>query len=156
MTRTHTQQTRRKMSESAIRRWNNLPTSASDVVEFKRNSYFYHETSAIDKLIPQIVHIPLSQPDISFEYVPLSDTMVDDFQFEFESEDTNTELTSQLNSILTKRENFIITRLFGLDGEEPSTQTEISELLDLTRDRISSIRTKALKKLRDNLNVGQL
>jgi DNA-directed RNA polymerase sigma subunit (sigma70/sigma32) len=146
------------MSESAIRRWNNLPTSASDVVEFKRNSYFYHETSSIDKLIPQIVRLPQNRLDegVRFEFEPITDTIVDDFQFDFERQDSITELNRQLSKILTNRELIVITRLFGLNGTDPATYKELSEDFDLTTTRIMVIRNQALKKLRDNLNVDPL
>lgn len=157
MTRKYSEETRKRMSESALRRWE-TPTLSSELSQFKLTHGLYHDTSRINRLTPQTVRIPDNQflEGRRFEYEPLGDTMVDDGQFEFEAEDTNIELKHQLNKILSKRELVIITRYYGLDGEEPSTLVELSDLLDLTRERVRSIRDKALKKLRYSLNVELL
>lgn len=48
---------------------------------------------------------------------------------------------------LTKREQFILTRYFGLDGEVPLTLEQIGTLLHLTRERVRQIRGKVISKL---------
>jgi RNA polymerase primary sigma factor len=48
---------------------------------------------------------------------------------------------------LTETEKLVVTRYFGLDGDECTLQ-EISEDLSLTKERVRQIKEKAIKKLR--------
>ena len=48
---------------------------------------------------------------------------------------------------LNKSERYVITKYFGLDGD-PVTLEDISEELDLTKERVRQIKEKAIKKLR--------
>lgn len=52
--------------------------------------------------------------------------------------------------ILSERERKIITMFFGLEGESPKTYEEISEALNLTRERIRQLKESSLKKLRQS------
>lgn len=57
------------------------------------------------------------------------------------------ELYSKMKDYLEEREQSIITMRFGLDGNKPKTQKEVSEILNISRSYVSRIETKAIKKL---------
>ena len=56
-----------------------------------------------------------------------------------------------MSSILEKREQSIIIMRFGLDGNKPKTQKEISKILNISRSYVSRIETKAINKLSEKL-----
>lgn len=62
------------------------------------------------------------------------------------------ELYSKMKNVLEKREQDIIVMRFGLDGNKPKTQKEISELLNISRSYVSRIETKAIKKLSEKID----
>ena len=67
---------------------------------------------------------------------------------EYDSDRVN--LNNALKQVLkqlTDTEKLVVTRYFGLDGDECTLQ-EISEDLDLTKERVRQIKEKAIKKLR--------
>lgn len=49
---------------------------------------------------------------------------------------------------LSPRESHILTRHYGLDGQDPQTMTDIGRGLGLSRERIRQLEIRALKKLR--------
>lgn len=53
--------------------------------------------------------------------------------------------------VLSSREQFIIVKRYGLFGNKPMTQREISENLAISRSYVSRIEKRALEKLRKNL-----
>lgn len=53
--------------------------------------------------------------------------------------------------VLNSREQFIIVERYGLFGNKPMTQREISENLAISRSYVSRIEKRALEKLRKNL-----
>ena len=53
-----------------------------------------------------------------------------------------------LEEIDDPREKTILTMRYGLDGRDPMTQSEIAEVLGISRSYVSRIETKSLKKLR--------
>lgn len=53
--------------------------------------------------------------------------------------------------VLNSREQFIIVKRYGLFGNKPMTQREISENLAISRSYVSRIEKRALEKLRKNL-----
>lgn len=56
---------------------------------------------------------------------------------------------------LTDRERYVITLRFGLgEDRREYTRREVGESLSLTRERIRQIEVEALKKLRNNANIG--
>lgn len=99
-------------------------------------------------------------PKISYLDTPLDDdgnTLLDVIEnvnvdrpdIDFSSD--NKTLTHKLSGVLSKLnkvERFIITKYFGLDGNDPLTLQDISEELDLTKERSRQIKEKAIKKLR--------
>ena len=63
--------------------------------------------------------------------------------------DFKKDIISSLN-ILKPNEKFVIEQLFGLDGSEPKTLKDVSELLLVTRERVRQIKEKSLGKLKNN------
>ena len=61
------------------------------------------------------------------------------------------ELYSKMKYVLDNREQEIIVMRFGLDGNKPKTQLEISKLLNISRSYVSRIETKAIKKLSEKI-----
>ena len=61
------------------------------------------------------------------------------------------ELYSKLKDVLEEREQLIIIMRFGLDGNKPKTQKEISEILNISRSYVSRIETKAINKLSEKI-----
>jgi RNA polymerase primary sigma factor len=62
--------------------------------------------------------------------------------------ENDTDLMKEVFSTLPEREQIILQRRFGMDGEDPQTLEEIGERLGVTRERIRQIQDAALKKLR--------
>ena len=48
---------------------------------------------------------------------------------------------------LTKRERKIVNMRYGLDGEEPKTQLEVSEILNISRSYVSRLEKKIIAKI---------
>jgi len=66
--------------------------------------------------------------------------------------DDRTQLILKLKTLLNKlneSERYVITKYFGLDGE-PLTLQDISDDLELTKERVRQIKEKGIKKLRYN------
>jgi len=66
--------------------------------------------------------------------------------------DDRTKLILKLKALLNKlneSEKYVIIKYFGLDGE-PLTLQDISDDLELTKERVRQIKEKAIKKLRYN------
>ena len=66
--------------------------------------------------------------------------------------DDRTQLILKLKTLLNKlneSEKYVITKYFGLDGE-PLTLQDISDDLELTKERVRQIKEKGIKKLRYN------
>jgi RNA polymerase primary sigma factor len=57
------------------------------------------------------------------------------------------QLTAVL-STLTEREQIVLTKRFGLDGNEPMTLEEVGQEMNVTRERIRQIEKKAIIKLK--------
>ncbi|WP_312094395.1 sigma-70 family RNA polymerase sigma factor [Aminipila sp.] len=60
-------------------------------------------------------------------------------------------LYNAISHILTKREQLIIMKRYGISGEEPLTQRELAKELGISRSYVSRIEKKAVGKLRDYL-----
>lgn len=96
------------------------------------------------------------------EVIYKSDVILSD-----EEEETNKEITDNQRKIilklmenLTKKEQFIINKYFGIDGKEPLTLEEIGEHLNLTKERVRQIKSKILRKMRSDIllidNIGDI
>ena len=67
-------------------------------------------------------------------------------------ESINTKIDiERIISTITRREEAVIIRRFGLCGFEPHTLSEIGGLFCITKERVRQIETKALKKLKYRL-----
>ena len=58
------------------------------------------------------------------------------------------EMHDLIGKCLNERETFVVTKRFGLDGEEKQTLTEVSESLRLSRERVRQIELTALRKMK--------
>lgn len=56
-----------------------------------------------------------------------------------------------MNKSLNERESYVVTKRFGLDGEEKQTLAEVSRTLDLSRERIRQIELIALRKMKGKI-----
>lgn len=83
-----------------------------------------------------------------YDVIPDSEATPADANLNDETQNLNAALTSVLN-VLTDTEKSVITRYFGLNGDECTLQ-EIAEDMDLTKERVRQIKEKAIKKLRSN------
>ena len=66
------------------------------------------------------------------------------------------EVSAVLKRVLTVREQDVITLRFGLNQELPHTLEEVSQLFEVSRERVRQIQGKALRKLRGSLMVKSL
>ncbi len=64
-------------------------------------------------------------------------------------------IRERMKEILTDRELWIITRRYGMDGEDVMTQLEVSKELNISRSYVSRMEKKALEKLRRFLEQGK-
>jgi len=70
----------------------------------------------------------------------------------------NESIKQNINTVLstvTDREQFILTKHFGLNDEVSMSLEEISELLNLSKERIRQIKQKALSKIKNSMR-GEL
>ncbi len=58
------------------------------------------------------------------------------------------EIAQILDTVLTEREQQVITLRYGLESGEPYTLEEVSSLFNLSRERVRQIQSKAIRKLR--------
>ncbi len=57
---------------------------------------------------------------------------------------------------LPEREQIILTKYYGLDGEQPLTLEEIGQRLGYTRERIRQVKEQAIGRLRDRPHAKQM
>jgi RNA polymerase sporulation-specific sigma factor len=70
---------------------------------------------------------------------------------EMEKQELIGKLTAQRKALLSEREYLIITKRFGLDGEQEMTQREIAAEIGISRSYVSRIEKHALEKLKNFL-----
>ena len=56
---------------------------------------------------------------------------------------------------LSPREQFIIRGRFGFDNQNPKTLEEIGGYLNLTRERVRQIESRALRRLKNNPLINE-
>jgi RNA polymerase sigma factor (sigma-70 family) len=91
-----------------------------------------------------IVHINSIDEEEEFE-LQISD---EDYIFDAFNTDTYAKLKYIIDTELTEKERFIITKRFGLDGNEPMSLEDLGNVYNLTRERIRQIQVLVLRKLR--------
>ncbi len=64
-----------------------------------------------------------------------------------------TQVIDFLNSKLNSREQYIMNKRYGLNGEKPKTQQELADELGISRSYVSRIETKIQKLLTKNINI---
>lgn len=85
------------------------------------------------------------------EDATLEDFVCDEWQLTPEQYSMRVKLKEEFQELfkaLDEREVVIINLRFGLDGKDPKSLEEVSQLYNLTRERIRQIETKALRKLK--------
>lgn len=57
---------------------------------------------------------------------------------------------------LTEREEFVVRKRFGIDGERPMTLEEVGNLIGVTRERVRQIEEKAMNKMKNPVRAKRL
>ncbi len=70
-----------------------------------------------------------------------------DLNYHVEVREAVEKLQQNMGRILSEREQWIIVRRYGLDGNPPCTQMEVASELEISRSYVSRIEKKALHKL---------
>lgn len=81
----------------------------------------------------------------------LGDMVTGDERLSVEDAVVQSDIYNRLDEIvgtLSEREQYVIKRRFGLDGNEVQTLDEIGKQLGVTRERVRQIEAKAIRKLR--------
>jgi len=85
--------------------------------------------------------------------------MLDSGSMDIEEDIISKTLKSALDNIvdeLDERESQIVSWRFGLDGEAPKTLEEIGDLMEISRERVRQLETRALAKLRKKAMKNKL
>ena len=69
-----------------------------------------------------------------------------------ETEDKLRWLYEKFTTVLTKREQDIIVKRYGLAGDDEKTQRELAKELSISRSYVSRIEKRALEKLKEDFN----
>jgi RNA polymerase primary sigma factor len=56
---------------------------------------------------------------------------------------------------LPERQRRVLVRRYGLDGEKPATLADLSEELEVSRERVRQLQREAERALRDEGEYGQ-
>ncbi|MBN7772776.1 RNA polymerase sporulation sigma factor SigK [Clostridium aminobutyricum] len=77
------------------------------------------------------------------------DAILDDIHYKMQVN----ALYCAIYKILTRREQAVIIKRYGITGEDPKTQRELAKELGISRSYVSRIEKKAVEKLRDYINI---
>ncbi|MBR4036612.1 MAG: sigma-70 family RNA polymerase sigma factor [Oscillospiraceae bacterium] len=83
----------------------------------------------------------------------LKDSLQDDFDMDLwmEQQENKQVIHTLITEKLSARERQIIILRYGIGGNPPMTQQQVSEILGISRSYVSRLETKAISVLRDNL-----
>lgn len=123
-------------AENAFVLKNGFTPTVDDLVEMTGETYDH---------IYSITHLGIDSYD-SEEYLN-GEVFGDTDSVYKNSNDDNKETVTALLSILSEREKFIISKLFGLDGEEEMEIHEIATQLGLSYERVRQIKVKAINTM---------
>lgn len=100
-------------------------------------------------------HAGLSTPHASVDDEAISDALsaLDDVERLVIQRDALLRLDGAMD-VLGEREREILTRRFGLDGEEPETLAELGERAGLTKERIRQIEKQACRRLAEAMEAA--
>ncbi len=85
------------------------------------------------------------------DVIAAEDTIADDLDMKV----NGAKLYRYIDETLTEREKDIISRRYGLHAD-PLTQREVAKTLNISRSYVSRIEKKALEKLRDRFELGDV
>lgn len=78
------------------------------------------------------------------DVIRVEDTMLEDL----DTRDACRKVRGAVERCLTEREQLVVLRRYGLDGQPPQTQREVAAQCGISRSYVSRIEKKALEKLR--------
>lgn len=113
--------------------------------------------SAIKKMSLQCISLQAPQsaddPDFTIENL-LSDKLSDDPMKSLTRKMLKRRLTAAISQ-LSEREKLVLNMRYGLDGGPCKTLTEVSEIFNVTRERVRQLELKTLEKLRKHSDRGK-
>ena len=113
--------------------------------------------SAIKKMSLQCISLQAPQsaddPDFTIENL-LSDKLSDDPMKSLARKMLKRRLTAAISQ-LSEREKLVLNMRYGLDGGPCKTLTEVSEIFNVTRERVRQLELKTLEKLRKHSDRGK-
>ena len=97
--------------------------------------------------------LPLDKPSNIDSNIPLHDTIKDSNTIQpdqFAQNNSNINHINSFFSVLNDREQFILKKRFGFDGNEPMILEDIGSILNITRERTRQLQNRALQKIKEN------
>ncbi len=107
---------------------------------FRNNKKISQEISFNEPIDTDSEGNPLTLMDI----IAIDDTIIDDI----DTKNKLKVLISLINNIKDERDKTIIIKRYGLDGQQPLTQKEIAEMLNISRSYVSRIEKRILEDLK--------
>lgn len=154
----HITETHSKLRKSINQLWIKLGRAPS-LDEISRDTLI-----AIDKIEHAMAAANASMMSLDAPVKDSQDTTISDLLADPYSKDPDTTtaqslLISDLKRVLNElneREQEVLVRRFGLDGNKPATLEEIAKSLKVSRERIRKMELTAIKKLKKNPNALEL